>query len=528
MKQNLINMGSMVLDKQAKGSRQNKIALYWQSEEGKQQNFTFKELYLLSNQFGNLLKKAGIKKGERVFFFLPRVPLVYYGFIGALKIGAIPGTLFAAFAPQALEERLKNSGAKILVTNKELYSRVKKVEKNLPELKKVLLAENIEKLLTKASAELEPARMKPKDPAFMLYTSATGNTPVCGIVIPHQAFPQELATAKLVLNLKENDIYWCTADPGWVTGVVYGILTPWACGAAQIIYEGRFDAKKWYSLIEDFKVNIWYTAPTAIKMLKQAGEPLIKNFNLSSLKYIYSVGEALNPALIDWSLKYWKKPIYETYWQTETGAMMITTRPGQKIKPGSMGKPLPGIKAAIVDDKGKTLSLNKAGNLAFKPGWPSMMVDVWRNKKRYGHYFQNGWYLTGDKAYRDKDGYFWFVGRDIDMIKTSGERVGAFEVESSIMEYPGVLEAGVIGKPDPLRGEIIKAFVVLKSTLKPSEALKLKLQEYVKKNLAGHAYPREVEFVQSLPKNRSGKVVRRILKAKELGLPLGDTSTLED
>ena len=528
MRQKLINMGALVFDEQAKGPHQNKIALYWEDEKGKQQNFTFHELYFLSNQFGNLLKNVGVKKGERVFFFLPRVPLVYYGFIGALKIGAIPGTLFAAFAPQALEERLKNSGAKILVTNKDLYSRVQKIEKNLPELKKVLLVENIQKLLAKTSVKLKVTKMKPEDPAFMLYTSATGNTPVCGIVIPHQAFPQQLATTRLVLNLKENDVYWCTADPGWITGVVYGILTPWACGATQIIYEGRFEAKKWYSLLEDYRVNIWYTAPTAIKMLKQAGETLIKNYNLSSLRFVYSVGEALNPTLIDWSLKYWGKPIYETYWQTETGAIMIANRPDQKIKPGSMGKSLPEIKAAIVDNKGKILPFNKKGNLAFKPGWDSMMVDVWRNKKRYQSYFRNGWYLTGDQAYQDKDGYFWFVGRDSDMIKTSGERVGAFEVESSLMKYPGIVEAGVIGKPDPLRGEIIKAFVVLQPSLRPSEALKKKLQEYVKTHLAGHAYPREIEFIDKLPKTRSGKIMRRFLKAKELGLPIGDTSTLEE
>ncbi|MBM3205598.1 acetate--CoA ligase [Candidatus Shapirobacteria bacterium] len=522
-----LNTAFNAIDRHAQGGKKNKIALYWEGEGEEKKKFTFFELFLLSNQFGNLLKSLGVKRGDRVFFFLPRVPELYFGFLGTLKIGAVAGTLFAAFGPQALYDRLKNSGAKVLVTTKALYLRVQKVEKDLPELKKILLVENLQKKLAGFSVKLKCAQTEAKDPAFMLYTSGTTGKPK-GVIHTHQSILLEHMTAKWVLDLKEGDVYWCTADPGWVTGIAYGILGSWSNGASSLVYAGRFDPEKWYQLIADYQVSVWYTAPTAIRMLAATDSGLVKKYDLSSLRHLASVGEPLNPEAVFWSLKAFGLPFHDNWWQTETGGILIANYPSLPIKPGSMGKPIPGIKAGIVSDKGQVLRTKKIGNLAIKSPWPSMMKTIWRRPQKYRSYFQKGWYLTGDLAYKDKDGYFWFVGRADDVIKTSGERVGPFEVESSLIEYPGVVEAGVIGKPDPLRGEIIKAFVVLKPKLKPSKALKSKLQTYVKTHLAGHAYPREIEFIDRLPKTRSGKIMRRLLKAKELGLPIGDTSTLEE
>lgn len=522
-----LNAAFNAVDRQALGERKNKIALYWEGERGQKERYTFFDLYLLSNQFANFLKSLGVKRGERVFFFLPRIPTLYWGFLGTLKIGAIAGTLFAAFGPEALYDRLKNSGVKVVVTNKVLYPRLAKIEKNLPQLKKIVLVENLETLLSRYSNKLRCQAMNPGDPAFMLYTSGTTGKPK-GVVHTHRAILLEHLTAKWVLDIKESDVYWCTADPGWITGIAYEILGSWSNGASTLVYEGRFNPEKWYQLIEDYRVTVWYTAPTAIRMLAAAGKDLLKKYDFSSLRHLASVGEPLNPEAVWWGMKAFGLPFHDNWWQTETGGILIANYPCMDIKPGSMGKPLPGIVAEIVDDQGKKLPPGRVGNLAIKPPWPSMMKTIWRRPKKYKSYFSHGWYISGDLAYKDKEGYFWFVGRADDVIKTAGERIGPFEVESCLLEHPAVVESGVIGKPDPLRGEIIKAFVVLKAGWKPSEKLKETLQEFVKTHLAGHAYPREIEFIDKLPKTRSGKIVRRLLRAKELGLPVGDTSTLEE
>lgn len=523
-----INAAYNAVDRNAKNWRKNKIALYWEGDNGEKEKYTFAELSAQSSKFANVLKDLGIERRDRVFFFLPRVPQLYIGFLGTLKMGAIAGTMFSAFGPQAIQDRLGNSGAKVLVTCRDLKPRVDRIRHKLPELEKVIvIEEDWEKLMSKADDEVHIAETHPDDPAFMLYTSGTTGKPK-GVLHVHKAILQEHMTAKWVLDIREDDVYWCTADPGWVTGIAYEILGSWSNGVSTLVYSGRFSPEKWYSLIEEYKVNVWYTAPTAVRMLAASGLDLARKYDFSSLRHICSVGEPLNPEPIRWGLKAFGLPFHDNWWQTETGGILIANYPCLPIKLGSMGKPFPGIVAGIVDDSGKELPPGKEGNLAIKPGWPSMMHTIWRRPHKYDSYFVKGWYISGDRAWKDKDGYFWFVGRADDVIKTAGERVGPFEVESALVDHPAVAEAGVIGKPDPMRGEIIKAFVVLKNHVHPSEKLKEELSEYVKKHLAGHAYPREVEFIDKLPKTRSGKIMRRILKAKELGLPIGDTSTLEE
>jgi acetyl-CoA synthetase len=543
-----LNAAYSVCDAHANGKRKNKVALYWEGEDGEEVKLTFQDLSILSNKAGSLLKKLDVLREDRVFLFLPRIPELYFTFLGILKIGAIAGTLFSAFGPQALEDRLKNSAAKVLITTQELYPRVKKIKKNLPHLKKIILVDKVNRqnflkeqklkkqkkgslwfyaLMEKADENLKVASTKPTDPAFMLYTSGTTGKPK-GVVHQHKALIHEYMTAKFVLDIKDSDVYWCTADPGWVTGIAYEILGTWCIGSSTLVYEGRFDPAKWYDLIQEYKVTVWYTAPTAIRMLAASGFDLVKKYDLSSLRHLASVGEPLNPEAVYWGKKAFGLPFHDNYWQTETGGIVIANFPGLAIKPGSMGKPVPGIKADVVSSNGKSVGINKEGSLVLKPGWPSMMLKIWRRPEKYQSYFLKGLYLTGDKAYKDKDGYFWFISRADDVIKTSGERVGPFEVESALVSHPKIIEAGVIGKPDPLRGEIIKAFVTLKKGEKESEKLKEEIKTYVKKHLAGHAYPREIEFTKKLPKTRSGKIMRRLLKAQELGLPLGDTSTLEE
>lgn len=536
---NKLNAAHIAIDRHIDTFRKNKIALYFESENGGKEQYTFAQISESSNKIANVLEKYGVGRGDRVFIFLPRIPELYISFLGILKTGAVAGTLFSAFQEQALLDRLSNSQAKILVTNADLYPRIKKILKYLPNLSKIIIVERGSKSLPKdrkivcfgkeiekADSEYTTKYMEKDDSAFMLYTSGTTGKPK-GVIHRHLAILQEYETAKWVLDLKDNDVYWCTADPGWVTGIAYEILGSWANGSSTVVFDGRFDPDIWYRIIQDYKITVWYTAPTAIRMLMASPET-VKKYDLSSLRHMASVGEPLNPEAIVWGLKAFGLPFHDNWWQTETGAMCISNYPSMDIKIGSMGKPIPGVIAGIIDDKGNELSANKEGNLVLRPNFPSLMKTIWRRPKKFKSYFLNGWYVSGDRAFKDKDGYFWFVARADDVIKTSGERVGPFEVESALVENSHVVEAGVIGKPDALRGEIIKAFVVLKKGVKQSEKLKEELKTYVKKHLAGHAYPREIEFVDRLPKTRSGKIMRRVLKAKELGLPVGDTSTLEE
>lgn len=530
-----INLAYEAIDRHANGDRADKIALYY-SDAKRDEQYTFKEMKQYSNKAGNVLRDAGVKKGDRVFIFMPRSPELYFAILGAIKVGAIVGPLFEAFMEGAVRDRLEDSEAKVLITTPALLERVP-VE-DLPNLESVFIVDetyeendpylNFLTRLNGASEELEIEWVDREDGLILHYTSGSTGKPK-GVLHVHNAMLQHYQTAKWVLDLKDDDVYWCTADPGWVTGTSYGIFGPWLVGATNVIRGGRFSPQDWYETLERYKVSVWYSAPTAFRMLMSAGDEVVKKYNLSSLRHMLSVGEPLNPEVVRWGMKVFELRIHDTWWMTETGAQIICNYPAMDIRPGSMGKPIPGVKAAIIDDQGNELPPNRMGNLAIQKGWPSMMRAVWNNQEKYNSYFEiEGWYVSGDSAYMDEDGYFWFQGRIDDVIMTSGERVGPFEVESKLVEHPAVAEAGVIGKPDPVRGEIIKAFISLRDGYEVTDELQEEIRNFVKKGLAAHAAPREIEFREKLPKTRSGKIMRRVLKAWELDLPTGDLSTMED
>lgn len=530
-----LNLAYEAIDRHAESFRKKKIALLY-SDSNREERYTFTDLKKLTNRFGNVLRKLGITKGERVFIFMPRTPELYISLLGALKIGAVVGPLFEAFMETAVRDRLADSEAAAIVTTPGLLSRVPVAD--LPHLKHVILVgrdlnRSIDHTdyyaeMETASEELDIEWVDKEDGLILHYTSGSTGKPK-GVYHVHNAMVQHAYTAKVVLDLREDDVYWCTADPGWVTGTSYGIFAPWLRGATNVVRGGRFSPQDWYQTIERYKVTVWYSAPTAFRMLMGAGDEPVRSANLSSLRHILSVGEPLNPEVIRWGVKVYGHRIHDTWWMTETGAQLICNYPSMDIRPGSMGKPLPGVEAAIIDDQGRELPAYRMGNLAIKTPWPSMMRRIWNNPVKYEEYFRiPGWYISGDSAYRDEDGYFWFQGRIDDVINTSGERVGPFEVESKLVEHPAVAEAGVIGKPDPVRGEVIKAFISLRKGYEQSEALKSEIVEFVRQGLSAHAAPREIEFRDKLPKTRSGKIMRRVLKAWELSLPPGDLSTIEE
>mgnify|MGYP001493481283 FL=1 len=530
-----VNIAYEAIDRHLLTDRKNKTALLY-SDATREESYSFAQLSELSNKFGNVLRSLGINKGDRVFVFMPRSPELYVSVLGTLKIGAIVGPLFEAFMEGAVRDRLEDSEAVAIVTTPALLPRVPVGQ--LPALKHVILVGakdelgegqvSFEEKMAEASADLEIEWVDREDGMILHYTSGSTGKPK-GVLHVHNAMIQHKQTGKWVLDLQEDDIFWCTADPGWVTGTSYGIFGPWLNGATSVVRGGRFTPEGWYETIEKYKVTVWYSAPTSFRMLMGAGDEVLKKYDLSSLRHVLSVGEPLNPEVVYWGLKAFNQRIHDNWWMTETGAQLISNYKCMPIKPGSMGKPIPGVYAAILDDQGNELPPNRMGNLAIRAGWPSMMRKIWNNPAKYEEYFRfPGWYVSGDSAYKDEEGYFWFQGRIDDVINTSGERVGPFEVESKLVEHPAVAEAGVIGKPDPVRGEIIKAFISLRAGYEPSEELMEEIRKFVKEGLAAHAAPREIEFRDKLPKTRSGKIMRRVLKAWELGLPTGDLSTMED
>lgn len=533
-----VNMAHEAIDRHAATWRKNKVALYY-SDQQRDEKYTFQDMKFLSNQFGNVLRSIGIEKGERVFLFMPRSPELYISMMGILKIGAISGPLFEAFMEQAVRDRLENSDATALITTPDLLSRVP--YKELSNLKHIILigdgevpddAENTkfyryEQEMAMASQDLEMEWVDREDGMILHYTSGSTGKPK-GVLHVHNAMIQQYQTAKWIFDLKEDDVYWCTADPGWVTGTSYGIFGPWLNGTSNLIRGGRFSPEDWYGTIEKYQVTVWLSAPTAFRRLMSVGEGSTTEFDLRSLRHVLSVGEPLNAEVVHWGMKVYGLRIHDHWWMTETGGVIISNYPSMPIKPGSMGKPFPGIEAAILDEQGNELPPGQMGPLCIKAGWPSMLRTVWKNEKRFNGYFPiEGWFESGDLASKDEDGYFWFQGRDDDVITTSGERVGPFEVESKLVEHPAVAEAAVIGKPDPIRGEIIKAFVALREGYEKTDELQEELRVFVKEGLAAHAAPREIELRDFLPKTRSGKIMRRVLKAWDLDLPTGDLSTME-
>ncbi len=530
-----VNLVHEAIDRHVDNGLANKPALLY-SDADRDETYTFRQLKDLSNQAGHVFQDLGVEKGDRIFIFMPRSPELYVSLLGAIKIGAVVGPLFEAFMKDAVKARLEDSEAKVLVTTPALLPRVPLDE--LPHLEKVVIVGNelpdgerfvsyYEKMKT-ASKEDVVQWVDLDDGLILHYTSGSTGKPK-GVYHVHNAMLQHYQTAKWVLDLKADDVYWCTADPGWVTGTSYGIFGPWLNGTTNVVRGGRFSPADWYETIQKYQVSVWYSAPTAFRMLMAADPNIKEMYDLTSLRHILSVGEPLNPEVVRWGVEAFDHRIHDTWWMTETGAMLICNYPTEPIKPGSMGKPIPGVEAAILNDHGEELPPNEMGNLAIKKGWPSMMKKVWNNEEKFNEYFSiEGWYVSGDTAYRDEEGYFWFQGRNDDVINTAGERVGPFEIESKLVEHHAVAEAGVIGKPDPVRGHIIKAFISLKEGITQDDVLEEEIKQFIKKELSAHAMPREIEFKDKLPKTRSGKIMRRVLKAWELNEPVGDLSTMED
>ncbi|HPF58138.1 MAG TPA: acetate--CoA ligase [Candidatus Competibacteraceae bacterium] len=515
-------------------------ALRWLGKNGERQDFSYTELARLSNRFANSLEQLGIGPGDRVCILAGRIPELYITALGTLKAGAVFCPLFSAFGPEPVRVRLVKSQARVLVTTTLLYQRkIREQRNNLPDLEHILLTDSdgsepgthsFHTLLETGPDHRSPPRTRPEDWALLHFTSGTTGIPK-GAIHVHQAVAAHQLTGRWVLDLRPGDIYWCTADPGWVTGVSYGIIAPFVNGATLVVDEAEFDARRWYAILDRERVNVWYTAPTAIRMLMKAGAEAVQGHDLSALRFMASVGEPLNPEAVTWSLATLGRPFHDTWWQTETGAIMIANYRVLDIRPGSMGQPLPGIEAAIVRRRPgggvDRLEPGEEGELALRAGWPSMFRSYLDDEERYQQCFADGWYLSGDLAICDIDGYFWFVGRNDDVIKTSGHLIGPFEVENVLMEHPAVAEAGMIGKPDEFAGQIVKAFVALKPSYVPSDALRKELLGFARTRLGPAVAPRELEFIPDLPKTRSGKIMRRLLRARELGLPLGDVSTLE-
>ncbi|PXY36977.1 acetate--CoA ligase [Prauserella flavalba] len=541
-----LNIAHEAVDRHAEGARADHVALRWVDRTDTVTELTYAELAERTNRFAALLRELGIHRGDRVYTLLGRVPDLYVVVLGALKAGCVVSPLFSAFGPEPVRQRLVLGGASLLVTSPALYRRkVRDIRHQVPTLRHVLLsgatgegdAPALEPMLTASSPAPSLVSTAPDDAALLHFTSGTTGTPK-GALHVHEAVLAHHVTAAYALDLRADDVFWCTADPGWVTGTSYGIVAPLTHGATLVSDEGDFEAHRWYRVLDRQGVTVWYTAPTALRMLMRHGDGLAEGYDLSALRFIASVGEPLNPEAVVWGQATLGLPVHDNWWQTETGAIMIGNFAAEEIRPGSMGRPVPGVEVCLLrrGAEGRALvtggrvhpvtAAGEEGELAIRPGWPSMFRAYWNDPERYASAFADGWYLSGDVARRDADGYYWFVGRADDMIKSAGHLVGPFEVESVLLAHPAVAEAGVIGKPDPVAGELVKAFVSLRPGHAATEELRLELLAFGRRAL-GAVAPKEIEFDPDLPHTRSGKVMRRLLKARELGLPEGDLSTLE-
>jgi len=533
-----INIGWYCSDRLCELGLGGTTALRWEDHQGTEKVYTYDQLRTRTNAFAQWLRSLGIKPGERVCLFMDRVPELYLGFLAILKMGGIAQPLFSAFGEESLWTRLDNAGTAAIVTQKKHVLKVRKIRDKLPELKHVIVVDAAPgtlkgdevALAMDALPALETFDVYPstaETPSVLHYTSGTTGQPK-GAQHVHYSLISQYLTSRVVLDLKPGDVYWCNADPGWVTGTSYGIIGPWACGVTQVVLDSGFQADKWYAFLQKHRVSVWYSAPTAIRLLMREGADLVKKFDLSSLRHLCSVGEPLNAEAVIWSQEVFGRPFHDTFWQTESGCIVITNLPGMAVRPGSMGKPFPGIEATVLDPRTYQPydGPGRVGLIALRPGWPSMMRSYWKNPTAYQNKFKNGWYLCGDRASIDPDGYFWFVGRDDDVINTGGHLVGPFEIESALLEHPAVAESAAVAKPDPINMEVVKAFVTLKPGFEPSSDLELEIMNAIRKKLSPLAMPQEIEFIAALPKTRSGKIVRRILRAREFGEPEGDVSTV--
>ncbi|MGI3186815.1 acetate--CoA ligase [Nioella aestuarii] len=533
-----INIAYEAIDRHVEQGHGEDIAMLWLGKTGSRLPFTYADLADASGRLANVLAAHGLTKGDSVFALMGRVPELYVTALGTLKAGMIFTPLFSAFGPEPIQTRMEIGSANVLVTTAELYKRkIAGWRDQIPSLRLVLILGDdapegcvaLGPAMAAASPSFQTVRTGPEDPALIHFTSGTTGKPK-GAVHVHNAVVYHAFSGRYALDLTPGTIYWCTADPGWVTGTSYGIIAPLVNRVTMIVDEAEFDLDRWYSTVQNEKVEVWYSAPTAIRMMMRSGADAAAPYDFSSIRFLASVGEPLNPEAVIWSEKVFGQPFHDNWWQTETGGIMIANRPGMTVRPGSMGQPMPGIEAGIVErgEQGLAeLGSGQVGELALRPGWPSMMRAYLHEQARYDKCFVDGWYLSGDLALRDADGYFWFVGRADDLIKTSGHLIGPFEVESALIEHPAVAEAGVIGIPDETAGEIVKAYVTLNPGYDPDAQLERELRGHARKKLGPAVAPREVIFRKTLPKTRSGKIMRRLLKARELGLPEGDISTLE-
>jgi len=533
-----INIGWYCTDRICEQGLAAKPALLWESHLGEERTYTYDDLRILSNAIADYLRRLGLGPGDRVCLFMDRIPELYIGFLGVLKMGGIVQPLFSAFGDESLFTRLNDAKTAAIITQKKHVLKVRKIRDTLPALRHIIVVDagpsplqarevalDLESLPRVERFDAYPSTAE--TPSVLHYTSGTTGQPK-GAQHVHYSLIAQYLTAKWVLDLQADDVYWCNADPGWVTGTSYGIIGPWANGVTQVVLDAGFQAEKWYRFIEKRRVTVWYSAPTAIRLLMREGTELVRRFDLSSLRHLCSVGEPLNAEAVIWSREAFGLPFHDTFWQTETGCIVITNFAGMPVKPGSMGRPFPGITATVVDPRTfePYPEPGRVGLIALRPGWPSMMRSYWNNPTAYQGKFRNGWYLCGDRSSIDPEGYFWFVGRDDDVINTGGHLVGPFEIESALLEHPAVAESAAVSKPDPINMEVVKAFVTLKPGFAAGPDLELEIMNTIRRKLSPLAMPQEIEFVASLPKTRSGKIVRRVLRAQEWGEPVGDISTL--
>lgn len=550
-----LNIAHEAVDRHAASPRATAAALRCVGRDDSVTCVTYEELARSTARFANVLCGLGVGPGDRVVTLLGRCPELYTVVLGTLKNTSVVCPLFSAFGPDPVAQRLTLSEARVLVTTADLYRRKVAARRDgLTCLSHVLIvgggAEelpgtlSLAALMAGADDTFTIASTSPQDMALLHFTSGTTGTPK-GAVHVHEAAVAHYATALYALDLHQDDVFWCTADPGWVTGMSYGIVAPLMHGVTVVVDEGDYDARRWYRILAEQRVGVWYTAPTALRMLMRTTPrtgpyDLPRSYDLSTLRFISSVGEPLNPEAVVWGRDVLGLPVHDNWWQTETGAIMIANFAACDIRPGSMGRPLPGVEATVLrrgEDgraeirEGRVSVLEEPdveGELALRPGWPSMFRGYLHDEPRTAAAFADGWYLTGDLVRRDADGWYWFVGRADDVIKSAGHLVGPFEVESALMEHPAVAESGVIGRPDPVAGNIVKAFVTLRPGYEATAQTRQELLAFARRRLGPAVAPREIAFDQHLPHTRSGKVMRRLLRARELGLPEGDVSTVED